>query len=262
MELVWIALISFAAFIGVAVVVVGGVVLFLRIRAREPIKIDLRFLVRLYLLVVIVAGLLLFTQGASKLMQAGFATVGDKQFSYRPVYVNLPTDSELRTQSALELKERSLLTDAELEQLSILQTERQRKQRELDEERRRLGLDRALKEGLILGITFLVIGLAIWSSHLAGRRWLETQEERESLLNRLYLIVVTITFGVITIVYLPQAVSEALSYALLDPFDRGEQPGEKLALSITSLPIWLIYLWEAIRAMRRIPPRSSQPRDK
>jgi len=46
MEVVWIALITFAAFIGVAVVVAGGVFLFLRIPAREPINLDLRFLVR------------------------------------------------------------------------------------------------------------------------------------------------------------------------------------------------------------------------
>lgn len=107
-----------------------------------------------------------------------------------------------------------------------------------------------MKEGLIQGISFLVIGLAIWGSHFAGRRWLETKEERDSLLSRVYLTLVTVTFGVITIVYLPQAAFETLSYVLLEPLDQYRQPGEKLSLSITALPIWLIYLWQVIRAIR------------
>ena len=132
-------------------------------------------------------------------------------------------------------------------------------------ERRRLGLERARDEGIIEGGTFLIIGLIIWGSHLAGRRWLETREEQESLLSRVYLTLITITFGVITIVFLPQALSETFDYALLDPSDRGDQPGEKLALSIATLPIWLAYLWQAIHAIRRAPaedgsaPSSPEP---
>ncbi|MBP63416.1 MAG: hypothetical protein CMJ62_17985, partial [Planctomycetaceae bacterium] len=198
----------------------------------------------------IVAGLVGFTLGASELLKATFASVGGKQFSYNPVYAGAPRSIERITTSPLELKERSQLTNAELEQLSVIQEERRQNQRELEEERRRLGLDRAMKEGLIQGISFLVIGLAIWGSHFAGRRWLETKEERDSLLSRVYLTLVTITFGVITIVYLPQAAFETLSYVLLEPLDQGRQPGEKLSLSITALPIWLVYLWQAIRAIR------------
>ena len=250
MNAVLIALIAAGGLVFLAAVVAGGVVLFLRLRAREPININLRFLFRIYLLVVIVAGLLVFAQGASNLLQAGFASVGGKQFSYNPVYVQIPGPNERQTPSALELKDRAKLTDAELEELSIIQRERARKQDELNEERRRLGLDRAVKEGLIQGVSFLIIGLAIWGSHFAGRRWLETEEERDSLLSRVYLTLVTITFGVITIVYLPQAVFETLSYVILEPLDQFRQPGEKLSLSITALPIWLIFLWQAIRAIR------------
>lgn len=251
MNAVWIALVAFAGLVFLAAVVAGGVVLYLRLRAHEPINLNLRFLFRIYLLVVIVAGLLVFAQGASNLVQAGFASVGGKQFSYNPVYTRIPGGIYSRMgPSALELKDRAKLTDAELEELSIIQRDRQRRQIEADEEGRRLGLDRAMKEGLIQGISFLVIGLAIWGSHFAGRRWLETKEERDSLLSRVYLTLVTVTFGVITIVYLPQAVFETLSYVLLEPLDQFRQPGEKLSLSITALPIWLIYLWQAIRVIR------------
>lgn len=200
---------------------------------------------------VIVAGLIVFAQGASNLLQAGFASFGGKQFSYNPVHTQGPPGIELREgPSALELKDRAKLTDAELEELSIIQRERAQYQNKLNEERRRLGLDRAMKEGLIQGVSFLVIGLAIWGSHFAGRRWLETEEERDSLLSRVYLTLVTITFGVITIVYLPQAVFETLSYVILEPLDQFRRPGEKLSLSITALPIWLIFLWQAIRSIR------------
>ena len=74
-----------------------------------------------------------------------------------------------------------------------------------------------------------------------------------SLLNRVYLIVVTITFGIITIVLMPQAVFETFSYIVLDPVDSfgiRTQPGDKLALAIITLPVWLIYLFEVIRTMR------------
>jgi len=251
MNAVLIALIAAGGLVFLAAVVAGGVVLFLRLRAREPININLRFLFRIYLLVVIVAGLLVFAQGASNLLQAGFASVGGKQFSYNPVHIQGPPGIELRMgPSALELKERAKLTDAELEELSIIQRERAQRKIELSEERRRLGLDRAMKEGLIQGVSFLIIGLAIWGSHFAGRRWLETEEERDSMLSRVYLTLVTITFGVITIIYLPQAVFETLSYVILEPLDQFRQPGEKLSLSITALPIWLIFLWQAIRAIR------------
>ena len=250
MNVIWIAVAAFACLVLLAAVVAGGVVLFLRLRAREPINVNLRFLFRVYLLVVMLAGLMVITQGTSDLLKAGLASVVGKQFSYEPVYARIPGPPDMRTSSALELKDRTQLTDAELKELSVIQAERQRKEREEHEERQRLGLDRAMKEGLIQGINFLVIGLAIWGSHFAGRRWLETEEERDSLLSRIYLTLVTITFGVITIVYLPQAVFETLSYVLLDPFDQYRQPGQKLSLSITALPIWLIYLWQAIQAIR------------
>ena len=251
MNAIWIAVIAAGGLVFLAAVVAGGVVLFLRLRAREPININLRFVFRVYLLVVIVAGLIVFAQGASNLVQAGFASVGGKQFSYNPVHTQGPPVIYQRIgPSALELKDRAKLTDAELEELSIIQRERAQRKIELDEERRRLGLDRAMKEGLIQGVSFLIIGLAIWGSHFAGRRWLETEEERDSLLSRVYLTLVTITFGVITIVYLPQAVFETLSYVILEPLDQFRQPGEKLSLSITALPIWLIFLWQAIRAIR------------
>ena len=169
MNSVLIALVAVAILVVLAGVRAGGVVLYLRLRAGEPININLRFLFRLYLLVVIVAGLMVFAQGSSNLVQAGFASIGGKQFSYTPAYVPGPPHLERVTPSALELKDRAQLTDTELEELSVIQAERGRQRSEMEEERRRLGLDRALKEGLIQGISFLVIvGLPLRRTPLAG----------------------------------------------------------------------------------------------
>lgn len=120
MNAVWIALVAAGVVIVLAGVVAGGVLLYLRLRAHEPINLNLRFLFRLYLLVVIVAGLIVFTLGTSDLLKAAFASVGGKQFSYNPVHAGAPRSIERITTSPLELKERSQLTDAELKELSVI----------------------------------------------------------------------------------------------------------------------------------------------
>ena len=253
MEVIWAVIFAFVVLIAIVAVITGGVFLFVKMRAREPINVNLRFLVRLYLLIVVVAGLLVMTQGASDLLRAGFASMGSNQFSYNPVYVRLASDDVPRRFSPLEIKDRQQLTDDELDELVLFQTEREALDLEQEAERRRVGLERAKDEGLIQGFSFLFIGVLIWGSHFAGRRWLETGEEKESLLSRVYLVLVTITFGIITIVFLPQAMFETFRYVVLDPVDafRNEQPGEKLSLSLTTLPIWLLYLYAVIQTMRR-----------
>ncbi|MBT3942412.1 MAG: hypothetical protein HOC77_00445 [Chloroflexi bacterium] len=253
MEFVWAILAIFVIILVLVTVISGGVFLFLKLRAHEPINVNLRYLVRIYLLVVTVAGLLVITQGASDLLRAGFASAGSNQFSYDPVWVRLASDDAPQPRSPLEIKDRQQLTDEELDELVTFQNEQQELRTEQEAERRRLGLERAKDEGLIQGFSFLFIGVLIWGSHFAGRRWLESDEEKGSLLNRIYLVLITVVFGIITIVLLPQAVFETFRYVVLDPVDafNTDQPGQKLALSITTLPIWLLYLYAVIRTMRR-----------
>ena len=254
MDVVFIALIAFLVLVALGLVVGGGIFLVSRYRGGRNIQISMRFLLRLYMYVVIIVGLLLFTQGVSHLLRAGMAGVGGKDFSYRPVFVSIPGFEEIRTPKPVELKERSDLTDEEREELAQIIAERERKNLELRREQRRKGLDRAFKEGLIQGVSFTIIGAIIWIVHAIGRRRLETHEERESPLNKIYLIVIVVTFGVITIVNLPQAVFESLRFYLLDPVDEFTsryQPGGKLALSIAALPVWIVYLMGAVRAVRR-----------
>lgn len=253
MEIVWFALIALGAVVGLAAVVGATIFLFLRFRAREPISIDPRLLLRLYLYVAIIAGLLVFTQGASSFLRAGMAAAFGEDFSYRPVFARLPGPQNRDVPTPLELKDRTRLTAPEREELSRVLAEREDRRAALEATRRRLGLERALEVGLIEGIGFTAIGALMLLAHVFGRRALELKDEREGLLARLYLLTIVLVFGVITIVTLPQAVFEALRFGLLDPlgqFGHDFQPGGKLALSITALPIWLIYLWSAIRAVR------------
>ena len=82
---------------------------------------------------------------------------------------------------------------------------------------------------------------------------METLEERENgILNRIYLIVVLLAFGIITISSLPVGVRDALHYAILDS-DRGSPPGGRLSTAIVALPFWLVYLAGTVRAIRRQP---------
>ena len=254
MEVVWIALIAFVILVVAALVVAGAVFGFMRFRTGVNVSIPLRLLLRLYIYVVIIVGLLLLTQGVTELVRAGLAGAGGKDFSYRPVFVKVPEREALRAPTPVELKERELLTEAELEELSSVIAEREVKSLEQRREARRKGLDRALKEGIIRGITFAIVGALIWIAHVVGRGWLETPEERESPINRIYLILVVVIFGVITLVNLPQGIFEGLRFYLLDPLDefgRDSPPGDKLGLAIATAPIWIMYLAGAIRAVRR-----------
>ena len=252
MESLWIALIIFLVLAAVAVVVGGVVFLFLRFRKGQDIQISLRLLLRLYLFVIIIVGLVLLTQGFSGLVRAGLAGAGGNDFSYRPVFAGKVF--ERPPLDPLELREPKDLSREELEELARIRNKRDEVNREQQLEQRREGLDRALKEGIIEGITFAIIGAIIWGVHIEGRRRLETKKERESALNRLYLISVVVIFGVITLVNLPQAVSETVRFYVLDfpdEFSRPSPPGGKLALSIATLPLWIAYLVGAIGAVRR-----------
>ena len=254
MEVLWITLIGFLVLVGVALLVGGAVFLFLRFRSGTPVYISMRLLLRLYLYVVVIVGLILFTQGASHLLRGGFAAAFGNDFSYAPRFASIPKERALeRAPKPLELKAREELTDPELEELSQIIAEREQEQAALREIQLERGLKRAREEGLIQGVSFAIIGGIIWLVHVLGRRWLETAEELGGLVNRIYLVLIVIIFGIITIVNLPQGVFESLRFAFLDPLDEFNryQPGGKLALSIASLPIWIVYFTGAIRAVRR-----------
>ncbi len=252
MPFLWITLIVFLVLVGVSVLIGGVVYLIQRLRSGSGLVLPMRFLLRLYLYVVIIAGLLLLAQGISGLLQVGLASALGNDFSYHPVYVGV--ERKPRITDPLELKDRAQLTEAERQRLSEILDQREQGSVEQRQEERILGLERARKEGLIRGISFTLIGGVIWGAHLFARRKLETAEDRSSPINRGYLIIMVVIFGLVTLINLPQAVFEGSRYYLLEPlneFGRNSPPGGKLALSTVTLPIWIIYLVGAIRTARR-----------
>ena len=251
MAFLWITLIVSLLLVGVSVLIGGVVYLIQRLRSGTGLVLPMRFLLRLYLYVVIIAGLLLLAQGISGLLQVGLASALGNDFSYHAVHLGLKPQP--RITDPLELKDRAQLTDSERQRLSEILQEKDEQNLEQQRKDRIQGLERARKEGLIQGISFTLIGGIIWGAHLFARRNLETAEDRNSTINRGYLIIMVVIFGLITIINLPQAVFEGFRFYLLEPlneFGRSSPPGGRLALSIVTLPIWIIYLVGAIKAAR------------
>ena len=253
------SILAVLAVLGVIALIVAGLIyLFTRLRAGESIRIPMRLIIRVYIHVVIVAGLVLLTLGGlSNLLQAGFGATFDKEFSYRPVFIGpqrVPirvVEREIEKDGVITVIERDAITrEVTPEEFKKLEEERKQEQ----EENRQKGLDRAMDEGLIDGVSLTLIGALIWGIHMAGRRLLESTEEREGPLNRLYLIVIVVIFSIITIASLAQGVPESIRYALLDPLDEfgnsKDTPGGPLAVAIVALPIWITYLVGTIRAAR------------
>ena len=254
-------IVGFLVVLGIIGLIVSGLIyLFTRLRAGEPIRVPLRLVLRVYIYAVIVAGLVLFSIGGlGNLLQAGFGAAFDKEFSYRPVFIKAPPPP-VRVFERERTAEGEVVTvfgdgGVTLELTPEEFEEREEKQRQEQEEARLKGLDRAMDEGLINGVSLTLIGALIWGVHMVGRRRLENLEERESPLNRVYLIVVVVIFAVIAIVALAQGVPETTRYLLLEQLDefghRSNTPGEPMAVAIVALPIWIIYLMGTVRAMRR-----------
>ena len=239
------SLVPFLVVLGVIAAIGGGVYYFISLRRGESVNISLRGLFRAYLYLLALVSLLITVGGAAQLVNVGFATALGNDFSYHPQWVNDPPPPS-----------RALL-DAEGRQREPTAAERE-EDRRIEEERRVKGLERAYEEGLLDGIIFTGIGAILWGVHVWSRRKLETPEERESgILNRIYLIVILLAFGIITISSLPVGVRDALQYAILDS-DRGSPPGGRLSTAIVALPFWLVYLAGTVRAIRRQPePPSS-----
>jgi hypothetical protein len=112
--------------------------------------------------------------------------------------------------------------------------------------------ERRQQEDLVRGVTQLVFGGIFWGAHWMARRGLIGGDEKASGLYRAYLILGTAIFGIATIVLLPTGIYQALSQALItaQPGVFRQGAGESLSGGIATLPIWLLYLWLVQRALR------------
>ena len=113
-------------------------------------------------------------------------------------------------------------------------------------------------QDLVRGITFVIFGGVFWGAHWWARRALAGIADRVSGLHRAYLILGTAIFGIATIAFLPMGIYQALSFAIVPPDQFTFRPGAGEALSggLAALPLWLGYLWLVQRALRTAPPSS------
>jgi hypothetical protein len=111
-------------------------------------------------------------------------------------------------------------------------------------------------EDLVRGVTFLIFGGIFWVAHWLARRNLGRADEALSGLHRAYLMLGTAIFGIATIALLPMGIFQALSFAVM-PTEPNVyyRPGAGDALSggLAALPIWLAYLWLVLRTIRLTP---------
>ncbi len=220
----------------VAVAIGGLAFVIFRLRTGQGLSISWRTLFLVYFYLMTVISLLVMVGGLSNLVRVGLGAVLGKEFSY-----SSPTLYEVR-KPPLPVSVGERVPAAEESQGPTLEEQ---------EAERQKALDRRFKEGLFNGLSFAIVGGLIWAVHLYGRRRLEQEEEVEWL-HRLYVIALLLTFGILTLTSLPEAVFDTLRYYLIeadqDFFRRA--PAERLSTGIVALPLWLYYLWGTFRMVR------------
>ena len=227
-----VAVVSLVVAILVALLIVGIAGFFLlRSRIGEGVHLNQRLLLRVYMHLGTLAGMVLLAAGAAGLVRAGLGATLGYNFSYYPQYVSYPRPVLPPGTTPAETP-----TTAEQQQA------------------RAVGLERAYKEGLLNGISYTLVGLIVWGAHVIGRRKLTYTTEADTVLERAYVLLIVFIFGIVMLVNLPQAVFETLRFYILKPLDDFSQPnppGDNVSWATVSLPIWVRYLFVLIRDVRR-----------
>src|SRR5260221_8992450 len=205
--------------VGVVGAIVGAIALLVR-GGRGAMEFAPRNLVRVYLYIASLAGIIVLVVGLSGLLTVGFAAAFGNGFVYGDSFaVPAPACAPVQDPNVK----------------CVPPDYTQQRVRELD---RRRGDD------LIKGITFTVFGLVFWGAHFFARRGVMGGDELTSGLRRGYLLLGTVIFGIATVILLPTGIYQALSYLIL-PLDNGYRPraGDSLPGGLVALPVWLIFLW-------------------
>ena len=208
---------------------VGGVIYYvIRARSGEAVSFPLRLLFRAYLYIISIISIVILVVGGASLVRAGLGATLGKEFSYSSAYIKFVPRPVVPEETPKELTP------------------------EEEEVQLESGLDRAFKEGILDGLSSIVVGALVLGLHMWGRRRLESEEDRTSMLNRVYLILLLVIFGIVALTALPMAINDTLRYYILDldEFSR-VVPGSRLAMAIVTVPVWAYYLYATLRALRR-----------
>lgn len=209
-----------------AILVVLAVLFFQR---RETVDLSPPSLLRAYLYLASLAGILTLTIGLASLANVGLARALGDQVIYggspvKPAPQFCPPGSVTCPEPVVDLA-------------------RQRQQEQEQRERRRA-------EDLLRGVTFTAFGALVWGAHRAARRGLDGTAEASGV-RRAYLMLGTITFGLATVMLLPSGLYQALAGALLPGGEYDYRPAaDSLGGGLACLPVWLGYLWTLRRDVR------------
>ena len=105
-----------------------------------------------------------------------------------------------------------------------------------------------------LGVSTTLAAGLLFAAHWGGRRALESPEDRRrGYLNRIYVFLLLVIFGVGTIVSLPQAIVQSITFATESGSEElfRQAPGANLATALVFIPFWLYYLTTVLRQVRR-----------
>jgi hypothetical protein len=204
-------------------------------RARGGTDLTPRNLLRLYLYIASLAGIVVLTIGLASAVNWALANAAGNEFIYgsfpRPIAAPCPPEAVGKG-----------CVNPSAEQIAL-----QRRQQDEQSQRRR-------DEDLIRGVTFTVFGALFWGAHWIARRGLGDADTATSALRRGYLMLGTVVFGLSTIVLLPTGLYQALANVLLPASDNVFRQGaDALGGGIVSLPIWLIYLRLVVTEFRQAP---------
>jgi hypothetical protein len=215
--------------LGVVGLIALGVVAFIQ-RGQGTLDLSIRGLLRVYLYLASLVGVIVFTLGVAGIAAFLLAAVFGRDVIYggpppQPVPALAPACPPNQTCPPAPTFPQRVIPD-----------ERERRQ----------------QEDLVRGITQLVFGAIFWGAHWAARKGIVGADERSSGLYRSYLILGTAVFGIATITLLPTGIYQALSLALItaQPGTFRQGAGESLSAGLATLPIWLLYLWLVQRALR------------
>lgn len=203
-----------------ALLVMLAVVFFQR---RDAIDLSPRGLLRTYLYLASLAGIITLAIGLASLANYGLAAAFGGEVIYGGSPIAKPAIARCPPGPTGCIEP----TPADLEQ-----------QRRLEQEQR----DRQRSEDLLRGLTFTAFGTLVWGAHWAARRGLDA-DEGASGLRRAYLMLGTVIFGLATVIMLPTGLYQALATAILpaDEFTY-RQAADSLGGGIACLPIWLLFL--------------------
>jgi hypothetical protein len=209
-----------------ALAVLGGIVLLVVLfaqRSREGLDLSLRGLLRMYLYLASLAGVVVFAAGLAGILSYVLAA----GFGLDVIYGGPQPQPAIAPACPPNVT-------CPPEAFPPFPDDRLRRQ----------------SDDLVRGVTFLVFGGIFWGAHYAARRSLGHGEAGG--LDRAYLMLGTAIFGIATIALLPMGIYQALSFAVL-PAQQGfyrQGAGEALSGGLAALPLWLAYLWLVLRELR------------